>query len=59
MQNLLSDQQTNLAGLELLKKSFPIQRFMLSNRIANVILVVVVVVVAIKEVVVRPIVIVH
>ena len=56
MQNLLPDQQTNLAGLELLKK-ISIQHFILSNRIANVIIVVPVVVIA--EVVVRPIVVVH
>lgn len=53
---LIAGSTTNLAGLELLKNLFPSSVFMLSNRIANVIIVVVR---TIAEVVVRPIVVVH
>lgn len=52
MQNLLPDQRSIVQ-----KSFFSIQRLMLSNRIANVILVVVLV--AITEVVVRPVVVVY
>ena len=52
---LIAGSTTNLAGLEL-KNLFPSSVFILSNRIANVIIVVVR---TIAEVVVRPIVVVH